>query len=76
MLGRRRRRGSISELRPRELDVLAVMAEGKSTASRTPGITVAAVEKRISRIFSKLEIDHVESEHRRVHALLTFLREN
>jgi hypothetical protein len=36
-------------------------------------ITVAAVEKHITRIFDKLEIDPVESEHRRVHAVLKFL---
>ena len=39
-------------------------------------ISVAAVEKHITRIFDKLEIDAVGSEHRRVHAVLTFLRES
>jgi DNA-binding NarL/FixJ family response regulator len=78
MLGRRRRRGSIAELSPRELDVLGAMAEGKSNRGIAEAlvISVAAVEKHISRIFSKLELDDVESEHRRVHAVLKFLREN
>jgi hypothetical protein len=39
-------------------------------------ITVPAVEKHITRIFDKLEIDADGSEHRRVHAVLQFLRES
>ena len=78
MLGRRRKRSAVAELSPRELEVLAAMAEGKSNRGIAEAlvISVAAVEKHISRIFSKLEIDAVESEHRRVHAVLMFLREN
>jgi DNA-binding NarL/FixJ family response regulator len=78
MVGRRRKRSPIAELSPRELDVMAAMAEGKSNRGIAAGlvITVAAVEKHITRIFDKLEIDAVESEHRRVHAVLTFLRES
>jgi DNA-binding NarL/FixJ family response regulator len=78
MLGRRRKRSSIAELSPRELEVLAAMAEGKSNRGIADAlvISVAAVEKHISRIFSKLDVDAVESEHRRVHAVLTFLRES
>jgi DNA-binding NarL/FixJ family response regulator len=78
MLGRRRKRSAIAELSPRELEVLAAMAEGKSNRGIGEAlvITVAAVEKHISRIFSKLGIDAVESEHRRVHAVLMFLRES
>jgi DNA-binding NarL/FixJ family response regulator len=78
MLGRRRKRSRIAELTPRELEVLAAMAEGKSNRGIAEAlvISVAAVEKHISRIFGKLDVDAVESEHRRVHAVLTFLREN
>jgi DNA-binding NarL/FixJ family response regulator len=78
MLGRRRRRSAIAELSPRELEVLAAMAEGKSNRGIAEAlvISVAAVEKHISRIFSKLELEAVDSEHRRVHAVLTFLRES
>ena len=78
MLGRRRKRSSIAELSPRELEVMAAMAEGKSNRGIAEAlvISVPAVEKHISRIFAKLGIDAVESEHRRVHAVLTFLREN
>ena len=78
MLGRRGKRSRIAELTPRELEVLAAMAEGKSNRgiAKAMVISVAAVEKHISRIFGKLGVDAVESEHRRVHAVLTFLREN
>ena len=78
MLGRRRKRSSIAELSARELEALSAMAEGKSNRGIAEAlvISVPAVEKHISRIFSKLEIDAVESEHRRVHAVLRFLRES
>jgi DNA-binding NarL/FixJ family response regulator len=57
---------------------MAAMAEGKSNRGIADAlvISVAAVEKHITRIFDKLEIDAVGSEHRRVHAVLTFLRES
>jgi DNA-binding NarL/FixJ family response regulator len=78
MLGRRRKRGTIAALSPRELEALAAMAEGKSNRGIAEAlvISVPAVEKHINRIFGKLEIDAVESEHRRVHAVLAFLRES
>jgi DNA-binding NarL/FixJ family response regulator len=77
MLGRRRKRSRLADLSPRELEVLAAMAEGKSNRgiAKALVISVPAVEKHISRIFSKLEIDAVETEHRRVLAVLAYLRE-
>jgi DNA-binding NarL/FixJ family response regulator len=79
MLGRRRKRsGTSTSSAPRELEVMGVMAEGKSNRGIADAlvISVPAVEKHITRIFGKLEIDAVESEHRRVHAVLTYLRES
>jgi DNA-binding NarL/FixJ family response regulator len=79
MLGRRRRKGSgVDQLTPRELDVMAAMAEGKSNRGIADAlvISVPAVEKHITRIFDKLQINAVDFEHRRVHAVLTFLRES
>jgi DNA-binding NarL/FixJ family response regulator len=78
MLGRRRKRSSIGELSPRELDVMAAMAEGKSNQGIADAlvVTVPAVEKHINKIYAKLELDPAQSEHRRVHAVLAFLREN
>jgi DNA-binding NarL/FixJ family response regulator len=78
MLGRRRKRTKIGELTKRELDVLGAMAEGKSNRGIAEAlvITPAAVEKHINRIFGKLGIDSLGTEHRRVHAVLTYLRES
>jgi DNA-binding NarL/FixJ family response regulator len=77
MLGRRRERSSIAQLSPRELEVMAAMAEGKSNRGIAEAlvISVPAVEKHITRILGKLGIDDVGTEHRRVHAVLTYLRE-
>jgi DNA-binding NarL/FixJ family response regulator len=77
MLGRRRERSSIAELSPRELEVMAAIAEGKSNRgiAKELVISVPAVEKHITRILGKLGIDDVDTEHRRVHAVLTYLRE-
>jgi DNA-binding NarL/FixJ family response regulator len=78
MLGRRRKRGAIAELSPRELEVLAAMAEGKSNQGIADALVVGvpAVEKHINRIYGKLALDAGQSEHRRVHAVLAFLREH
>jgi DNA-binding NarL/FixJ family response regulator len=76
MLGRRRPAGPIDTLTPRERDVLAAMAEGKSNRGIAESlyVTEAAVEKHVTRIFGKLEIKAGASEHRRVLAVLTYLR--
>ena len=78
MLGRRRRRTTIADLSPRELEVLAAMAEGKSNRGIAAELVISlpAVEKHITRIFGKLGVDAVDTEHRRVHAVLTYLRES
>lgn len=78
MLGRRRNRSSIAQLSPRELEVLAAMAEGKSNQGIADAlvVTVPAVEKHINKIYGKLALDAGRSEHRRVHAVIAFLREN
>ncbi|MDA0162591.1 response regulator transcription factor [Solirubrobacter ginsenosidimutans] len=77
MLGRRSKRKSIAALSPRELEVLAAMAEGKSNRGIAGDLVISlpAVEKHITRIFGKLGVDAVDTEHRRVHAVLTYLRE-
>jgi DNA-binding NarL/FixJ family response regulator len=78
MLGRRRTRPAIAELSKRELDVLSAMAEGKSNRGIAEAlvISLAAVEKHVNRIFNKLGLDAGQTEHRRVHAVLTYLRES
>jgi DNA-binding NarL/FixJ family response regulator len=76
MLGRVRPEGQLSRLSPRERDVLASMAEGKSNSGIAGAlvITEAAVEKHVTSIFQKLDLDRSSSEHRRVHAVLTYVR--
>jgi len=77
MLGRRRTSGSpLDELTPRERDVLAAMAEGKSNLGIAEALVVseAAVEKHITAIFQKLDIGPTTTEHRRVLAVLTYMR--
>ncbi|HYJ74752.1 MAG TPA: response regulator transcription factor [Kineosporiaceae bacterium] len=77
MLGRRASAGPLSSLTPRELAVLAAMAEGRSNAGIAASlfISLAAVEKHVTSIFRKLGIVSTTSEHRRVHAVLTYLRQ-
>jgi DNA-binding NarL/FixJ family response regulator len=76
MLGRRRSRGPLEDLTPREREVLAAMAEGKSNRGIAKDfvITETAVEKHVTRIFSKLGLGQTGTEHRRVLAVLTYLR--
>ena len=76
MLGRRRAGGPLDRLSPRERDVLAAMAEGKSNQgiSQALFVTEAAVEKHVTGIFHKLGLGPTPTEHRRVLAVLTYLR--
>jgi DNA-binding NarL/FixJ family response regulator len=76
MLGRRRADGPLDRLSPREREVLAAMAEGKSNQgiADTLVVTEAAVEKHVTNIFQKLDLSTTPSGHRRVLAVLTYLR--
>jgi DNA-binding NarL/FixJ family response regulator len=76
MLGRRQRNSPLDRLSPRERDVLAAMAEGKSNRgiAQTLLVSQAAVEKHVTSIFHKLQLDPGQTEHRRVLAVLTYLR--
>jgi DNA-binding NarL/FixJ family response regulator len=76
MVGRRRKQDPLAELTPRERQVLALMAEGKSNLgiAESLGVTLAAVEKHVGRIFGKLGLGAEPLEHRRVLAVLTLLR--
>ena len=79
MLGRRRSRGgALEELTAREREVLAQIAEGKSNRGIAEALVVtpAAVEKHVTSIFRKLGIEHTPTEHRRVLAALTYLRDS
>src|SRR3954469_7364026 len=77
MLGRRRRSGPLDDLSPRERDVLAAMAEGKSNHGIAEHLVIseASVEKHVTNMFHKLGLGPSHNEHRRVLAVLTYLRD-
>jgi DNA-binding NarL/FixJ family response regulator len=66
----------LASLTPREREVLNLMAEGRTNAAiaRDLVVTSGAVEKHVSSIFGKLDLPASNDDHRRVLAVLTFLR--
>lgn len=76
LFSRRRRDQRLSELTPREMEVLALMAEGQSNTAIAEHLFIGegTVEKHISNIFTKLGLDNSSSQHRRVLAVLAYLR--
>ncbi|GAA3121401.1 MULTISPECIES: response regulator transcription factor [Nonomuraea] len=72
----RRRRDPLSRLTPRELEVLGLIAEGRANASIAVElhVTEAAVAKHIANIFAKLDLPPASDGHRRVLAVLAYLR--
>jgi DNA-binding NarL/FixJ family response regulator/class 3 adenylate cyclase len=75
LVGRRRRDDPLDELTPREREVLELMAEGRSNQAIAERlvITLRAVEKHVTSIFSKLRLPATAEDHRRVLAVLTYL---
>ena len=76
LLGRRRTHDPLDRLTPRERQVLALMAEGRSNSAvaRELVVTERAVEKHVTSIFSKLGLTAAEDGHRRVLAVLQYLK--
>jgi DNA-binding NarL/FixJ family response regulator len=76
LIGHKDRVGRLERLTNRERDVLAMMAEGRSNAAISRGLFlgVKTVETYVSNIFSKLDIALAADDHRRVLAVLTYLR--
>jgi DNA-binding NarL/FixJ family response regulator len=76
LLAASRRNNGLATLTPRERDVLALMAEGRSNSAIAATIVVSerAVEKHIANIFSKLGLAPSDADHRRVLAVLRFLQ--
>jgi DNA-binding NarL/FixJ family response regulator len=72
----RRRESPVDRLTPREREVLALMAEGRSNAAIAAALVVTekAVLKHISSIFTKLDLPLDTDDHRRVRAVLAWLR--
>jgi DNA-binding NarL/FixJ family response regulator len=75
LVTQRRRDDPLGELTPREREVLALMAEGRSNRgiAHHLWITEGAVEKHVRSILAKLNLPAIEDDHRRVLAVLTFL---
>jgi DNA-binding NarL/FixJ family response regulator len=76
LLSRRRSDSALDALTPREREVLALMAEGRSNAGIAAELvlTVGAVEKHVAAILAKLRLPPSESDHRRVLAVVTYLQ--
>ena len=76
LLGRRRRDDPLEQLTPRERQVLELMAEGRSNQAIADQlfVTLRAVEKHVTNIFSKLDLPASTADHRRVLAVLATLR--
>jgi len=77
LVGRRRKADPLDELTPREREVLELMAEGRSNQAIAERmfITLRAVEKHVTSIFTKLRLSATSEDHRRVLAVLTYLRQ-
>ncbi len=76
LLSRRHRDQRLAALTPREREVLSLMAEGRSNhaIARALYVTEGAVEKHVRNIFGKLELAQTDDDHRRVLAVLAYLR--
>jgi DNA-binding NarL/FixJ family response regulator len=76
LFARRRDDEPLERLTPRELEVLSLMAEGRSNAAIAQELvlTVGAVEKHIANILTKLRLPPSENDHRRVLAVLAYLQ--
>jgi DNA-binding NarL/FixJ family response regulator len=75
LLGRTGRASELDRLTPREREVLGLMAEGLSNAGIAEQLIVSlgAVEKHISNVFTKLDLEQEQRAHRRVLAVLSYL---
>jgi DNA-binding NarL/FixJ family response regulator len=75
LMGRAREDDPLEELTPREREVLALMAEGRSNAAIAEQLVITdrAVEKHVTSIFGKLGLTASGEDHRRVLAVLRFL---
>ena len=76
LVGRQRRDDPLETISPREREVLVLMAEGRSNAAIAEEMVVTerAVEKHVTSIFSKLDLTPAAEDHRRVLAVLAYLR--
>jgi DNA-binding NarL/FixJ family response regulator len=78
LLSRSRRHDPLERLTPREVEVLRLMAEGRTNTAIAAALVVTegAVEKHVSSIFAKLDLPPTDHDHRRVLAVLRWLGQN
>jgi DNA-binding NarL/FixJ family response regulator len=76
LVGRPRKAGPLDDLTPREREVLTLIAEGRSNSgiANELVVTVSAVERHVTSIFDKLGLRQAPDAHRRVLAVLKYLR--
>ena len=76
LVGKRRDRDPLDELTAREREVLGLMAEGRSNRAIASTLVIGdkTVETHVASIFSTLELEEAPDDHRRVRAVLTWLR--
>jgi DNA-binding NarL/FixJ family response regulator len=76
LVSRRRKQSPVDDLSPREREVLALMAEGRSNPGIAEALVVSvpAVERHVTAIFGKLALRPATEDHRRVLAVLEYLR--
>jgi DNA-binding NarL/FixJ family response regulator/class 3 adenylate cyclase len=76
LLGRNRAHDPLAQLTPREREVMELIAEGRSNQAIADRlfVTLRAVEKHVTSIFSKLDLPATTDDHRRVLAVLAFLQ--
>ena len=76
LIGRPRRNSPLDQLTKRERQVLSLIAEGRSNAGVADELvsTIAAVDRHVTSIFDKLDLRQSPEQHRRVVAVLTYLR--
>ena len=76
LFARQKADGPLEQLTPRETEVLGLMAEGRSNSAIASQLvlTIGAVEKHVANIFMKLRLPPSDTDHRRVLAVLAYLR--
>jgi DNA-binding NarL/FixJ family response regulator len=77
MVGRKRGPTALDDLTPREREVMALMAEGRSNQGIADElvVTVPAIERHVTSIFGKLGLKQAPEDHRRVRAVLEYLKQ-